>query len=321
MSFKVSHGDFGRPYHALPSVSCGFMRRGVPLAGPTGPSTVAADPPDLGYVALLQQPKFPRFAAMPAMTTISMTQSGQGRYIPSSPPVRSGRSRLHTPRDGDSQVSQLTTPRGTVDHGLPQTPRDGLPQMAAKAKIQIQIPRTSEPARSEAGSDAPETWLEQMIELLNSTALQTTMYLIFVVIFQSLADCVRMPEEYYFDKVVGNRIIENYFDSAHNSFVSIRRIADIYEWGNNVLIPGLFADMGPCSEDVGLPSALGAKGCNDDAWPDGEGSFQVNGATPLGLDELVKRMDQFDFTEGIYVKQVARAKRRRPPPREPRAQL
>ena len=27
------------------------------------------------------------------------------------------------------------------------------------------------------------------------------------------------------------------------------------------------------------------------------------GATPLGLDELVKRMDQFDFTEGIYLRQ------------------
>ena len=25
-------------------VSCGFMRRGFPLAGPTGPSTVAVDP-------------------------------------------------------------------------------------------------------------------------------------------------------------------------------------------------------------------------------------------------------------------------------------
>ena len=106
-----------------------------------------------------------------------------------------------------------------------------------------------------------------------------------------------------------DRFVENHFDSSHNTFESVRRIADIYEWGNNVLWPGFFADMGPCSEDVGLPSALGAKGCNDDAWPDGEGSFQVNGATPLGLDELVKRMDQFDFTEGIYVKQVARAKR------------
>ena len=244
------------------------------------------------------------------MTTMAaMTQSGQGRYEPgarnyASSPLRSGRSGLRTPRNGDSQAP---TPRGTVNHGLPQTPRDGLPQMAAKAKIQIQIPRPSEPEPSEAASEEQSTWWERIIDLFNSTALQTTLYLIFVVIFQSLADCMRMPEEYYFDKLVGNRIIENYFDSAHNSFVSVRRIADIYEWGNNVLIPGLFADMGPCTEDVGLPSGLGPKTCNDDAWPDGEGSFQVSGATPLGLDELVKRMDQFDFTEGIYVKQVPRA--------------
>eukprot|EP00966_Prymnesium_polylepis_P142159 3282493-Prymnesium_polylepis.1 len=99
----------------------------------------------------------------------------------------------------------------------------------------------------------------------------------FVVIFQQLNNCVRIPVEYYLDKHVMDRIIENHFDSSHNTFESVRRIADIYEWGNNVLWPGLFADMGPCNAVVGVPDAATHKGCNDDAWPDGEGSFHQSG--------------------------------------------
>ena len=61
-----------------------------------------------------------------------------------------------------------------------------------------------------------------------------------------------------------------------------------------MLIPGMFADMGPCNGYIGLPNAYATKGCVDDAWPDGEGSFHMEDATPLNLAELVKRMDQFD---------------------------
>ena len=98
-----------------------------------------------------------------------------------------------------------------------------------------------------------------------------------------------------------DRFVENHFDSSHNTFESIRRIADIYEWGNNVLWPGFFGDMGPCNEYVGLPNSHLHKGCNDDAWPDGEGSFHLDGATPLGIDELVRRMDMLDWTEGVLI--------------------
>ena len=135
---------------------------------------------------------------------------------------------------------------------------------------------------------------DQTIEILNSTSLQTFLYMTFVIIFQTLADTVRMPQEYYFDKHVMDRLVENMFDSNHNTFNTVRRIADVYEWGNNVLIPGMFADMGPCSGSIGLANTYGVKGCNDDAWPDGEGSFHMEDASPLTLDELVKRMDQFD---------------------------
>ena len=41
-------------------------------------------------------------------------------------------------------------------------------------------------------------------------------------------------------------VLVDTFDMNHNTFVTIRRFADVYEWGNAVLLPGLFADMGPC---------------------------------------------------------------------------
>mmetsp|Transcript_32381 Transcript_32381/g.84942 ORF Transcript_32381/g.84942 Transcript_32381/m.84942 type:complete len:253 (-) Transcript_32381:1912-2670(-) len=104
-----------------------------------------------------------------------------------------------------------------------------------------------------------------------------------------------------------DRFIHNRFDDAHNTFESVRRIADIYEWGNNVLWPGFFADMGPCNERVGLPNTQYTKGCNDDVWPDGEGPFQLDGATPLEMDELVRRMDQLDWTDGVIIRQARSA--------------
>ena len=56
----------------------------------------------------------------------------------------------------------------------------------------------------------------------------------------------------------------------------IRRIADIYEWGNKVLWPGLLGNTGPFCGDVGLPGFFRSAssdgnsstdfkgGCNDD---------------------------------------------------------
>ena len=138
--------------------------------------------------------------------------------------------------------------------------------------------------------------------VLNNVALQTVLYMLFVVIFQTLAQTLRLPAEYHLDKHVMDRLVENHFDSSHNTFETVRRVADIYEWGNNVLWPGLFSDQGPCHGYVGHPSR--EKTCNDDAWPDGEGSFHLEGATPYGIAELVRRMDQFDWTEGITIRQV-----------------
>ena len=102
---------------------------------------------------------------------------------------------------------------------------------------------------------------------------------------------------------VMDKFVTTPFDSQHNTFETIRRVADIYEWGNQVLWPGFFGDAGPCNPFVGLPNTLQNKGCNDDAWPVGDGPHHLVGASPLGLDELVRRMDMLDWTEGILIKQ------------------
>ena len=95
-------------------------------------------------------------------------------------------------------------------------------------------------------------------------------------------------EEYFLDKGLANTFIENHFDSSHNSFESVRRTADIWEWGNNVLWPGVFANGGPCA-DVGLVGGMPVKGCNDDVWPDGtfvrKGSLVSYDAYTMGRNE------------------------------------
>ena len=70
----------------------------------------------------------------------------------------------------------------------------------------------------------------------------------------------RLPavkEEYFFDRAIADMLIENHFDSSHNTFESIRRVADIWEWGNTVVWPGFFANLGPCDGALGSHSSPG----------------------------------------------------------------
>ena len=146
-------------------------------------------------------------------------------------------------------------------------------------------------------------WTKNVFNVLNSLSLQACLYLVFVIVFQNLAGTMRRREEYYMTMHVMDKFVTTPFDSQHNTFETIRRASDIYEWGNQVLWPGFFGDAGPCNPFVGLPNTLQNKGCNDDAWPDGDGPHHLVGASPLGLDELVRRMDMLDWTEGILIKQ------------------
>ena len=150
---------------------------------------------------------------------------------------------------------------------------------------------------------------EAFTGFLNKPYIQCCIYFVFVYIFQMLVTTTRLNSEFYLDKHVMDRIVEAPFDSSHNTFNSIRRVADIYEWGNTVLMPGLMGDLGPC-EIVGSVVNGYSKGCNDDVWPDGDGAFHLgdrltagDGPTPYTVEEQVMRMDQLDWSEGILIRQ------------------
>ena len=52
------------------------------------------------------------------------------------------------------------------------------------------------------------------------------LYLSFVTIFQNLANRLRLKQEYYMDKHVMDRFIENHFDSSHNTFETARTLPE-----------------------------------------------------------------------------------------------
>ena len=147
--------------------------------------------------------------------------------------------------------------------------------------------------------------LAELLDIVNSTTVQTLMYIVFVFVFQMLTETLRNPKlEFYFDKLITDTFIENHFDSSHNTFESVRRTADIWEWGNTVLWPGFFANLGPCGGNPGGSlQGPGQKECNDDVWPDGDGSFHMEGATAYTIPELVMNMDMLDWTDGLIIKQ------------------
>ena len=59
-----------------------------------------------------------------------------------------------------------------------------------------------------------------LVDLCNSTTMQTLMYCAFVLIFQMLTETLRNPKlEYYFDKMITDTLVENHFDSSHNTFL------------------------------------------------------------------------------------------------------
>jgi len=115
----------------------------------------------------------------------------------------------------------------------------------------------------------------------------------------------------------------NVFDGDLNRYVNIRRPADIWQWGNAVLWPGLLGNLGPeCSQqqdeggrfqsaDMAATTDLNRPGspfCNNDFLPDGEGPLGTGGGgTPPTVAEVVDRMNQFDWTDGLRILQIRAA--------------
>ena len=168
----------------------------------------------------------------------------------------------------------------------------------------------------------PKRALNAVYQFISLLWVQALLYFAFVVIFQNLTDTLRQQEEYYLDKMFSDTFVTNHFDASHNTFEAIRRVADVWEWGNNVLWPGLLGNSGPdCGEvgasavfnsashatvDLNEAGTLGNRtllkgGCNDDGWPDGEGSFHARDRTAWTVEDLVHRMNAFDWTAGMII--------------------
>ena len=130
--------------------------------------------------------------------------------------------------------------------------------------------------------------LSTVLGFLDQTWLQTLQYLVFLFAFQSLTATIRKSDEFYFDKHLTDTFINNPFDADHNRFNDVRRIADIWEWKKNVLIPGLFSNQGGEGE----------------SWPDGDGAFSTDGATPYSTYDIVEADNAASVTQGLVIKQA-----------------
>ena len=117
----------------------------------------------------------------------------------------------------------------------------------------------------------------------------------------------------------------NAYDNDLKEFNNIRRIADIWQWGNALLWPGLLGNIGPTCAAVGDGSffrssdmaattnwsRINSTGdfCNDDRLQDGERYGIVTNleATPPLVSDVVDRFNQMDWTDGLRILQVRAA--------------
>ena len=160
-----------------------------------------------------------------------------------------------------------------------------------------------------AGEGFIGRWVRRIFEVIGSTGAQTLQYIVMLYCFQALAATIRIAEEFYLDKHLGSMIVGNAFDDHHRTLVDVRTFDHVYKWMSNTMVPALFHNA--------------AEG---QAWPDGDGTFSLLGATPYTVDEMVDDANTFSMPQGITIKQVriyhfSRASLALPvlPPRAPRA--
>lgn len=165
--------------------------------------------------------------------------------------------------------------------------------------------------------DAPKSLLLRLVygfyDLINTMAVQTTLYLAVVVTFQLLTDTMRVKEEFYLDKHIADTFIDNPFNELiTDNFLGIRRHSDIWLWGNTVLWPGLLGNGETVCNggDVGAPGVFRSAedgpattwaGCNDHVWPDGLGEFNTVDGTAWTVGELSIRMSRYTHRMSRYI--------------------
>ena len=109
------------------------------------------------------------------------------------------------------------------------------------------------------------------------------LYLLLIVLFQLIGNNLRHSSEYFTTKYITDVLLEAPFTEGNpdDIFMGVGEISDIYDWGDNVLWPGLFKDSYPRN-------------------PVDESDEPVR-YTPT---ELAAYMDRFDWTAGISFVQL-----------------
>ena len=201
--------------------------------------------------------------------------------------VRSAQAAVCANQAARQRSSATPPPQGSSGRKSPANRQS--PQIGQSVKEKAaEAPKVEE---EEAPKSCPRRTCRWVLDFLDQTWLQTLQYIIFLFAFQSLTGTIRKSEEFYFDKYLTDTFIGNTFDADHNRFLDTRRVADIWEWKRTVLTPGLFSH-----------SRTG------EYWPDGDGVFSLEGATPLSTANVVDMDNFFSFTQGIIFKQVRRSR-------------
>jgi hypothetical protein len=80
-----------------------------------------------------------------------------------------------------------------------------------------------------------EEGLKSAFKLVSTTTTQTVLYLGFVATTTHfLTNALRIKEEYFLDKAMNDMFFNNVYDKDLNRFPNIRRVADIFDCGNQV---------------------------------------------------------------------------------------
>jgi hypothetical protein len=126
-----------------------------------------------------------------------------------------------------------------------------------------------------------------LVSWLNSHVTQICVYCVYIILFVNMITLIAPPPMYRSTNYLMRNFVTNSFDGDHNQLMDIRRKQDFWEWGHNVLIPGIFSD------------SIGGQ-----EWPDGQGYMAHRGATAYTIDELKDEMSEIGSFAGVQFKQT-----------------
>ena len=126
--------------------------------------------------------------------------------------------------------------------------------------------------------------ISKLYGFLSNDATQMFLYVLYIALFQLISTEMRRSSEFFTTKYINDVFLEapfSGFENPDDTFMGIGEISDVYDFGDNVLWPGLFKDSYPRE-----PTTV-----NDEPVK----------YTPTQLAAL---MDRFDWTSGIAFNQL-----------------